>query len=631
VESLSRRVILMVAAVAIVCGSSYAAGKYKNFKVSIYTPARVVQQMGDPAWLESHWKAISDQLKVDKIYLETHRDELIVDEKIILAAKKFFQDRGIETAGGITYTISERNRFQTFCYSNPDHRQWAREIAEYTARLFDEVILDDFFFTNCKCDLCIKAKGDRSWSEFRLGLMDEAGRELIYKPAKAVNPRVKLVIKYPNWYEHFQGLGFNLETQPKYFDGIYTGTETRDAVRSEQHLQPYHGYSIFRYFENIKPGGNGGGWVDPFGSMYVDRYAEQLALTLFAKAPEITLFEFSQIQRPLGPADRPAWAGQGSSFDYDAIAKPFQLADGATPASLVARAANYTFDQVDAFLDKLGKPQGIKSYRPYHAAGEDFLQSYLGMIGLPIEMVPEFPAESPMILLTATAAADPNIVEKIKGQLAAGKRVIVTSGLLAALQGRGGLDQIAELRLTDRKAFVKDFISGRGPIASIDSGILIPEIAYLTNDTWEEISALAGQNGFPILHSAGYSKGTLYVLTMPDNFADLYRMPDLVLNGLREDFSRDLPAYMEGPSLVSVFLYDNNTLIVESFRDEPVTVSLVPGAGLTKAEDLVSGEQLAVRKRQAPFRRGRVPGETSVFDLALKPHSYRVVKLGVAQ
>jgi hypothetical protein len=45
-----------------------------------------------------------------------------------------------------------------------------------------------------------------------------------------VNPKVKVVVKFPNWYEHFQGLGFNLKDEPKIFDGIYTGTETRDAV-----------------------------------------------------------------------------------------------------------------------------------------------------------------------------------------------------------------------------------------------------------------------------------------------------------------------------------------------------------------------------------------------------------------
>ena len=162
-----------------------------------------------------------------------------MDQKTFDIAKKFFKDRGIQVAGGITFTISEANRFQTLCYSNPDDRKRAKEIAEYTAKNFDEIILDDFFFTDCKDDGAIKDKGTRSWTNYRLQLMTDAAKNLVIGPAKAVNPKVKVVIKYPNWYEHFQGLGFNLETEPKMFDGIYTGTETRDAVMSAQHLQQY--------------------------------------------------------------------------------------------------------------------------------------------------------------------------------------------------------------------------------------------------------------------------------------------------------------------------------------------------------------------------------------------------------
>ena len=50
-----------------------ATAAHKNFKVSVYVRAYEVQKMKDPAWLESTWKIISDQLDVDKIYLETHR------------------------------------------------------------------------------------------------------------------------------------------------------------------------------------------------------------------------------------------------------------------------------------------------------------------------------------------------------------------------------------------------------------------------------------------------------------------------------------------------------------------------------------------------------------------------------
>ena len=75
-------------------------------------------------------------------------------------------------------------------------------------------------------DGAIKDKGDKSWTQYRLELMTEAAENLIVGPAKAVNPKVKVVVKYPNWYEHFAGIGFNLETESKIFDGIYTGTET---------------------------------------------------------------------------------------------------------------------------------------------------------------------------------------------------------------------------------------------------------------------------------------------------------------------------------------------------------------------------------------------------------------------
>src|SRR5690606_40602571 len=66
----------------------------------------------------------------------------------------------------------------------PIYRAKVKEIIEYTARHFDEVILDDFFFTSCKSTAEFKAKGDRSWSEYRFELMTEAAKNLIMKSAK---------------------------------------------------------------------------------------------------------------------------------------------------------------------------------------------------------------------------------------------------------------------------------------------------------------------------------------------------------------------------------------------------------------------------------------------------------------
>jgi hypothetical protein len=105
---------------------------YENFEVAVYCRAYEVKEMADPAWLEARWKELSAQVHVDKVYLETHRDLLIVDDKTLNAAKAFFAKRGIKTAGGITYTIDERNRFETFSYADPEHRAKVREIIEHT-------------------------------------------------------------------------------------------------------------------------------------------------------------------------------------------------------------------------------------------------------------------------------------------------------------------------------------------------------------------------------------------------------------------------------------------------------------------------------------------------------------------
>ena len=617
--------LLAVLLVCLIPFSTGAQGNYQNFTVSVYARVYEVIRMDDLNWLEPRWNEMSRQVKIDKIYLETHRDMKVAGNETIGKLKRFFQGRGISVAGGITATVNEMNRFETFCYTNAEHRKKLKEVVEFTAGHFNEIIFDDFFFTNCKCESCIRAKGTKSWTRFRLDLLDEAARELIIKPAKAVNPKVKLVVKYPNWYEHFQGLGFNLETEPRMFDGVYTGTETRDRT-GDQHLQEYLGYSIFRYFENIKPGGNGGGWVDTAGSRYLDRYAEQLWITLFAKAPEITLFDFSQLQRQIRPSDRAPWQGQKTSFDFDTMMEPVIQKDGTSfKPTTIARAAAVTFDQVDSFLGKLGSPVGLKSYKPYHSTGEDFLHNYLGMIGIPIDLVPVFPGEAPIMLLTECAAEDPAIVEKIKKQLVEGKSVVITSGLLRALQGKG-IEDIAEIRATDRKAIIKGF-RGQSAVPS-DVHILVPQIQYLTNDAWELVSGMTQNDlGYPLLIQAGYAKGSLYVLAIPENFSDLYSFPPQILTQIRNVLLRNFFVRVEGPGDVSLFAYDNSTFIVESFLAEKVDLRISLDPKYTKVRDLLTGEELSVQAAPKSFAFGGFGaggGSRNICQVQVKPHSFRV-------
>ncbi len=156
-------------------------GKYQNFKVSTYIRAQDVARMADERFLNETWETVSSQVDLDKIYLETHRDAFTVDEKTMTKVKKFFLSKGLEVGGGITYTRSEQTDFETYSYARPVERQQVREVAEYTAKLFDDFILDDFFFIDLKNDDEIAAKGTKSWTEYRLRLMADAGRELVVK------------------------------------------------------------------------------------------------------------------------------------------------------------------------------------------------------------------------------------------------------------------------------------------------------------------------------------------------------------------------------------------------------------------------------------------------------------------
>ena len=619
--------LLSLLAPAILAAVPLAA--YEHFDVAVYCRAYEVREMADPAWLEARWRELSAQVHVDKIYLETHRDLVIVDGATLEAAKAFFAARGVKTAGGITYTIDESNRFETFSYSDPGHRRKVQEIAEHTARHFDEFILDDFFFTSAKSVHDIRAKGGRSWTEYRLQLMTDAARDLVIDPAKKVNPGVKVVIKYPNWYDHFQALGFNLEAEPRMFDGIYTGTETRDAVLGAQHLQPYLSYGIMRYFSNIAPGRNGGGWVDTGGARYYDRYAEQLWLTLLAKsAPEITLFDIRQMHYPLDERHRAPWQDQPTSFDYEALARPVKTATGETvKPSTYARVAGVSFEAIDPLLGELGRPIGLKSYKPYHSTGEDFLQNYLGMAGLPVEIVPEFPEGEAVVLLTAQAAHDDEIVAKIERQLAAGRTVVVTSGLVRALQARG-LHAIAEIEHTGRVALVQTYQSGRGELVPGDKPILIPQMGYRTNDSWELVSAIDGDNGWPLLHDADYADGQLQVLTIPENFADLYHLPQPVLDAIRRVITRHLPVSLEAPAKVSLFLYDNDTFVVHNFRDEAVQAGVALALDRSGITDLLTKETTATEVRMGRRGWNKPPQpESQVATFTVPPHSFRAFRM----
>lgn len=139
-----------------------------------------------------------------------------------------------------------------------------------------------------------------------------------------------------------------------------------------------------------------------------------------------------------------------------------------------------------------------------------------------------------------------------------------------------------------------------------------------------------GVSGYPILLRDSYSNGTLYVLTIPDDFGDLYQYPAGALNTIRHMMSKDCGLYIEGPSKVSLFPYDNKTFVVENFNDEPVDINIVVNNNIGNIENLQTGEKLKPTAVQVGEKAwARIPQYTkdqTVFKMKLMPHSYKAFK-----
>jgi hypothetical protein len=616
---------------------------YTNLSIAVYFRYQEVHSI--PTNLErfsNQWANVEKQVQVDKVYLETTRNAQLATESEVTMMKKFFTDRGIKTSAGLGLTVNEPNGFQSYCYSTSADRDRVKAMTEFTARNFDEIILDDFFFANCKCERCIAAKGDKSWTQFRTEQMDEVSRDLIIGAAKAVNPKIKVIIKYPNWYESFQGLGYDLAVQPKLFDAIYTGTETRDA-NAGQRLQSYQSYLQTQYFNRLKPGGNQGGWID--GGRDVERYAEQMWNTIFAKVPEITLFNSMQIMASLNTANRDS-QDTNATLNLAGLTTPIPQPDGSnyTP-NMVARIAGCSAEWLDRFLGRLGQPVGVATYKPCNSVGEAYLPDYLGMIGVPMDLVPVFPTNS-TVFLTAASRFDQDLVAKVKKHVQAGGRVIATTGLIEAM-GAKGFQDIAEIEVTGHRIIAKRFGRGRGGFGSgrsagergtgaagatsePDLNIVFPQMRHFENDAWPGIPFATAASGYAMTISASYGKGTFYVLAVPDDFADLYRLPQSVLNQVRDLLGRDVFVSLDAPDHVGLFAYDNRTFIVQNYQSQPVNAraSVVSAKRL---RDLLTDQTITAAQSGGGGDRGFGRGRGSfggnngvIFDLTVPAHSFRV-------
>ena len=581
-------------------------GNYRNFKLVVYFVAGGVKR-ATREQLERDLSFFGRHMRLDKVYLEPYRDHFAGEEQFDLC-KAVFEEHGIEVSGGITTTYprepgDERQRmFNTFCYNDETMLAKLREVSAFLGSRVKEFIIDDFYFTNCTCEKCRAGRdaynaahgiADGSWEGYRLDLMQRVSVEHMIAPAKAVNPDCSITIKYPNWAESYQETGYNPAQQRTVFDNLYTGTETRDPVTTDQHLPRYLSYSLMTYFENMWPGHNGGGWFDPFDMHITEHYLEQAYLTAFSRPKELMMFCFQALVNTM-----------------NVPALGFQL------------------DRLDAVLDHCGKPVGLPCYLPDNCQGEDNVQDFLGMVGLPVVCTPYFPADAPAMLLTRSSACDPDVVDRMERYVAAGGRALVTHGFVEATMDRG-IQRMTSIRFAGRKVLAEDFL-----VEQVDSrmhgrlmtwphgrkSVLVTVPEHRNNSSWALIKTRVGQESYGMLLQDTYGRGEMLTLAVPDSFSDLYQLPVDVLTRLRAAFPVS-GVYLECEPLISLFAYDNDTFIVYPYVDEGTQPSLyrIHVAGQVKALEMPETgrtlEPLYTTKTETVFENRAMPGQWALYRI----------------
>ncbi len=569
-------------------------GCYKNFRTVVYIPAEVAAKFtqeslaGDFAFLQKY-------IGLDKVYLETHRNNIDVEDAQLAMIKDYLESRGVTVSGGITTTINDfegaeagkQRLFGTFCYTDPAMRARLKEISERTAGIFDEIILDDFYFTNCTCERCIREKGDRDWVTFRRELMKDVSENLVVGPAKAVNPGVRMIVKYPNWRESYHFTGYVPEVQRDIFDATYTGTETRSPAYTDQHLPEYLSYSLVRYMENAWPGRNGGGWFDTYACWSTDRYLEQAYLTAFAKAKELMHFQWS-----------------------DLIDNPF-----VAPMGVQLR-------KIDAMMEGLGNPTGVPVYIPFASSGENHLEMRLGMLGVPMEPTPFFPGEAPRMLLTESSLADPDIVEKLESYVRAGGVAVVTSGFFREAGDAMRAAGLTEARLTGRKIPVTRYhITGSfAGFAEHRKPALYPEIVHGNNDSWSLLNGGDSDVHSTLFLRRAYGAGRLYILAVPELDADLYTMPKAAIDVMKRVLTGG--EYVSGRNF-SAFTYDDGSMILYRYVKgdlHPDTVTVRTRKKVRALVDTASGREISVREER--LWEDFTPAVEYAADIVLQPGTF---------
>lgn len=547
----------------VMCLSAFAATDPLRF--SVYCTAGDIQQhLTTPAGRERVF-AVLQPLKVSRLFLEGRRGDEYVSPQQLREVRDFFAARGIECSGGIAtvpgakFGVRQTGGLDWLNWESPRTRADVAGFFTENALIFAEIIVDDFYCTGDVSPESDQARGGRSRGEYRRDLLVSLIQPMILQPTRAANRRTRLILKYPQWYDRFHLFGYDPPRMSAPFDTIWVGTEVRNPqTRRMGFVQPTEGYMNFRWLSAIAGKKVRGAWFDHI-ECSAQNFVDQAYQSVLAGAQELTLFRLGDLMAP-HPGD----------------------------ALLAER-----LPELQGLASRIrGKSRrGIAFYKPPGSESSEnmYLADYLGMIGLPILPVAEYPNDAKVAFLPVQAATDGKLLEKMARHLKGGATLIVTPALLKALGSESLTLAGVELTSNDVPGSASRFemegmsVGAEVPV-ELGAGLKPAGCAVPVN-------AVIGKQRIPFLTHQRVGRGQVFVLNVrtfsEEDFGKLGEwllaprplglssLPQALADRIRLPLLSPFGVQFQSPSGVGVVLFGKEACVY-SFLEQPARVQFGP-------------------------------------------------------
>ena len=396
--------------------------RWNNLKYAVYFLSEDIEKLlVDPADRRKTFEYFAP-LRANRFYLEGSSNKEVDDAQMKKVAEAV-RAEGVIAAGSMVPIVAGGPA----CYNNPGHMAILEKRARAMAQVFDEMILDDWLFTTCTCEKCVAERGQSTWADYRTRLLREKSKQHIIDPAKQVNPKIKVIIKFPDWAEGHRQNGYDVDGETRQFDAMAVGIETRIPTTQDQHIPIYSGYVFQKWWPSVDPSKWVGSWLDNYDMQgHANEFEAQVWQAVLAQSPEIIL-----------------WCA-GTLYPTDPASNVYPHFCEMLPE----------FDRVAGMLK--GTARGVPMYLPYGSVGEYNVFGYLGMAGIPIAPVGGISGGQPQRDFQQAFVARHWTRRQTPGASAQWTRRLHDVGIVSSIAGHG-IQKHAEPGGHGRQRFLVDF------------------------------------------------------------------------------------------------------------------------------------------------------------------------------